>query len=212
MLPNQIHQVTRSVNLAGYALLFNDLIVANWKGQVPAWIHLRTQPRINVRIASRGLAEWIQYYRNTEAELSVSDPYTMDAVVHSIGLFLIHAARLDRERSTQRPKAPQDFLYNFQQLIEQHFRELKSPSQYADQLHITANYLNSLCKKRAGKSAGELIRQRILLESKRLLAHTDLSVSEVAFQLQFEDNSYFGRFFRKYTGMSPGAFRKNHHS
>ena len=210
MMPNQIHQVTRSVNLTGHALLFNDQILAKWNGPLPAWTLLRTYPRFNLRVTTHALADFIQHYRSIAAALSVNDPYTIDAVVHSIALFLIHAARLSRERSTLRPKFPQDFLYNFQQLIEQHFRELKSPSLYAEKLHITANYLNSLCKKRAGKSAGELIRQRILLEAKRLLAHTELSVSEVAVQLQFEDNSYFGRFFRKYTGMSPGTFRKKY--
>jgi AraC-like DNA-binding protein len=64
-------------------------------------------------------------------------------------------------------------------------------------------------QKKSGKSAGELIRQRVLLEAKRLLAHTKLSVSEISFKLGFEDNSYFGRFFKKYNGLTPERFRIN---
>jgi AraC-like DNA-binding protein len=210
ILPNQVHHLTKSVDLKGHAVLFNDQVIANWRGHLPAWTLLRTQQRFQVRVAPAALPAWTRRFKDIVSELSVGDRYTMDAVGHSIGLFLIHVVRLIQDRPAQRPKVPQDFLYNFQQLIEQHFRDLKSPSQYADQLHITANYLNSLCKIRAVKSAGELIRQRILLEAKRLLAHSDKSVSEIAFQLQFEDNSYFGRFFKRYTGKSPGVFRKQH--
>jgi AraC-like DNA-binding protein len=85
---------------------------------------------------------------------------------------------------------------------------LKTPRDYAAKMNITPNYLNALCRKKSGKSAGELIRQRILLEAKRLLAHSTMSISEIAFQLGFEDNSYFGRYFRRYTRLTPGEFRQ----
>jgi AraC-like DNA-binding protein len=60
-----------------------------------------------------------------------------------------------------------------------------------------------------GISAGELIRDRILLEAKRLLINLDLTISEIAYQLNFSDNSYFTKFFKKYTGQKPDEFRKS---
>lgn len=100
-------------------------------------------------------------------------------------------------------------LRNFEKLIEEHFKSKHLPKEYAQLLHVTPNYLNALCKKIRGQSAGEMIRNRILLESKRLLVNSDLSVSEVAYQLNFKDNSYFSRFFKKYVQVSPDDFRRH---
>lgn len=103
----------------------------------------------------------------------------------------------------------QILLKNFRNLIEQHYRELKLPKEYADLLFVTPNYLNALCQDLLGKTAGELIRNRILLEAKRLLVKASkLSITEVAANLNFQDNSYFNRFFKKYSNMTPDEFRK----
>ena len=60
----------------------------------------------------------------------------------------------------------------------------------------------------AGKKAGDLIRDRVLLEAKRLLTNADMSVTEIAYDLNFQDNSYFNRFFKKNVGVTPDEFRK----
>src|SRR5690606_2588998 len=101
-------------------------------------------------------------------------------------------------------------LKNFQRLIEMHFLELHLPSEYANLLAITPNHLNALCKEHLGMKAGELIRNRILLEAKRLLVNLELSVSQVGYALNFSDSSYFTRFFKKKTGQTPEEFRKEH--
>lgn len=96
---------------------------------------------------------------------------------------------------------------NFQKLIEKNFADLKLPGEYARLLHVTPNHLNALCKEHLGKQAGELIRDRIVLEAKRLLVNLSLSVSEIAYKLNFNDNSYFTKFFKKEVGMTPESFR-----
>ncbi len=101
-------------------------------------------------------------------------------------------------------------LRNFQQLIEQNYANLKLPKQYAELLYITPNHLNALCNEFLGMSAGKLIRNRIILEAKRLLVNLDLRVAEVAFKLNFEDQSYFVKFFKKYEGVTPDKFRKQY--
>lgn len=75
-------------------------------------------------------------------------------------------------------------------------------------LYITPNYLNGICKDMLGKSAGQVIRDRILLEAKRLLVNAEMNVEEIAAKLHFSDNSYFTKFFKKYTGLTPDAFRR----
>lgn len=99
-------------------------------------------------------------------------------------------------------------LQRFLKLIDQHYKEKKLTKDYAAMLHVTPNHLNALCKERTGQPAGELIRNRVLLEAKRLLVNAELSVSQIAAELDFADNSYFSRFFKKYESVSPETFRK----
>lgn len=99
-------------------------------------------------------------------------------------------------------------LAKFNMLIDQFFKEEKLVLFYASKLHISANYLNILCKKNLNLSATQLIHQRILLEAKRLLQITDLSIKEIAFELGFVDHAYFSNFFKGQTGITPTQFRE----
>lgn len=107
-------------------------------------------------------------------------------------------------------------LKNFRKLIEEHFVDLKLPREYAELLYITPNHLNAVCKDLLGMQAGEVIRDRTMLEAKRLLTNPQQSIAEIAFALNFSDNSYFTKFFKKLAGLTPEEFRKtilnhNHH-
>ena len=99
-------------------------------------------------------------------------------------------------------------IKNFKQLIEKNYKTLKLPKEYAGLLYITSNHLNAVCKDILGIPSGEIIRNRVALEAKRLLINFDLSISEIAYQLNFKDNSYFTKFFKKQTGLTPEEFRK----
>ncbi|WP_144908713.1 helix-turn-helix domain-containing protein [Mucilaginibacter frigoritolerans] len=102
----------------------------------------------------------------------------------------------------------QILLKNFQKLIEDNYLSLKLPKEYADLLYITPNHLNALCKDLLGMQAGEVIRNRTLLEAKRLLTNLQLNINEIAFKLNFNDNSYFTKFFKKLEGITPEEFRR----
>lgn len=95
----------------------------------------------------------------------------------------------------------------FRLAVETRFREFTSLPDYADLLKVTVNHLNDVVREQTGQSAGEIIRQRRLLDAKRLLLHSDMSVSEIAYHLAFEDPSYFSRFFRRYAEKAPAEFR-----
>lgn len=113
-------------------------------------------------------------------------------------------ARKDRAVPSQKLT----LLRSFQQLIDRHFRTIKLPKEYAELLYVTPNHLNALCQDLVGKTAGDLIRDRVLLEAKRLLTNADRTVAEIAYDLNFQDNSYFSRFFKKNVGVTPDEFRK----
>ena len=93
--------------------------------------------------------------------------------------------------------------------MNEYYNRKRLPKEYAAMLYVTPNHLNALCNDLLGKAAGEVIRDRVLLEAKRLLVNADINISEIAFQLDFKDNSYFTRFFKKYTGTTPEDFRRS---
>ncbi|HEY1053960.1 MAG TPA: helix-turn-helix domain-containing protein, partial [Emticicia sp.] len=93
------------------------------------------------------------------------------------------------------------------QLLERNYSQLKRPADYAQQLNISTPYLNECIKETTGHSVSYHIQQRIILEAKRLLYHSDKSVKEIAADLGFDDYPYFSRLFTKATGMSALAFR-----
>lgn len=97
----------------------------------------------------------------------------------------------------------------FQDLVEQYFKEAKTPAFYAEKLCVTPNYLNKLCKQEKGVTAGQIVRQRIVIEAKRLLQFSTFNINEIARELCFDSTSYFVTFFKKQEGITPENYRKN---
>jgi AraC-like DNA-binding protein len=94
-------------------------------------------------------------------------------------------------------------------LIEQNYLEHKSATHYAQLMNISQKQLNTICQRALSKPLGTILQERIILEAKRLLVHTPLSVAQVAAQLNFADNSYFNRLFKKSAGLTPEQFRQH---
>jgi len=142
-------------------------------------------------------------------EVQGQEPMSADLVrCCLINLFITVSRSVPGSSGGSRPQT-QVLLHNFRKLLDTHFSEKRLPKDYASMLYITPNHLNALCKDLLGRSAGEVIRDRILLEAKRLLVNADISIAEIAATLDFTDNSHFTRFFKKYTAVTPEAFRKN---
>ena len=102
---------------------------------------------------------------------------------------------------------PKWLVKKFKQLIEEHYKENLSVKDFAGKLSITPSHLNETVKHIIGRTASDLIDEKMIIEIKKLLLHTDLTASEIAFALNFSDQSYFSKFFKKHTGLSPGEFR-----
>ena len=100
-------------------------------------------------------------------------------------------------------------LKNFQAKINDSFRELHEVGDYASLLHISAGHLSEVVKTQSGKPAIKHIHDRIVMEARRLLFHTHHQSKEIAFDLGFTDASYFNRFFKRETGVTPAEYRGN---
>ena len=99
-------------------------------------------------------------------------------------------------------------LFKYRSLIDSHYKTEKLVAFYANQLNISANYLNILCKKHFNVSATVMIHERLMLEAKRALLTTEKPIKAIAFDLGFYDVAYFSKFFKKHTQITPHAFRE----
>jgi AraC family transcriptional activator of pobA len=127
-----------------------------------------------------------------------------------LNILLVQLERIyNPQLITKTHNSKNEKVKEFEKLIEQHFKEHKMPSFYAEKLHVTPNYLNKICKSEVSKTAGDIVRKRITIEAQRLLHYTNLSINEIAHDLGFENVSYFITFFKKQTCTTPEQFRKN---
>lgn len=132
-----------------------------------------------------------------------------DALISYLKIFLINASRikLDQQREADRSQAASPLAVALKQEIEAHFRKIHNASGYAELLHSTIPTLNRLSKLHFKKTLTNLIADRLIIEARRELYLTTRPVKEIAFELGYDDEFYFSRFFRKQTGVSPQTFR-----
>ncbi len=124
-------------------------------------------------------------------------------------VLLTYLSRLYSEQYEPKPSNEKLFLKNYQSLIDQHFHELHQVNDYAPLLYVSAGYLSEIVKAQSGKSAITHIHDRLVLEARRLLFHTEHSLKEIAFDLGFSDASYFSRFFKRETSLTPAEYRSS---
>lgn len=97
-------------------------------------------------------------------------------------------------------------IHQLEKLIDDHYKTVKSPSAYAEMMHITERHLNRICKLYIGKNISTLIIDRVLLEAKRMLVYSEFSVAQIADELGYVDHAYFTRLFKKRSGETPSSF------
>jgi AraC family transcriptional activator of pobA len=112
------------------------------------------------------------------------------------------------EAGSAAPTRDYDLTVRYRALLEANFREQRNLGFYANTLAVTRARLNAACKGRTGKTASDLLHERIIIEAKRYLVYSESSVAQVAHMTGFDDPAYFNRFFTQRVGISPGIFRK----
>jgi len=214
MIPGQVHSWHFEKGVDGFIVHFNEALFSSFlqNGQyIDRFSFFSGDATTGVRQLTPSLLQKVVHL--FEELLKECDHVTglrIDMTrLRLLELFILIEQLSPIKQAIGQPPQKMMVLRNFQKLIDQHFRTLKLPKEYAGLLYITANHLNALCQDMVGKTAGEMIRDRVLLEAKRLLTNANLSVIEIAYDLNFQDNSYFTRFFRKHVGVTPEAFRNS---
>ena len=141
------------------------------------------------------------------SELSAQDNFGKSTAIEAaLRILLVRVCRQFRE--TTEPRSPEYKRYlEFLGFVERHYSEGLSIEAYATQLGVSSKTLSRSVHNAASCSPKHVISERLTLEMKRLLVHTDLSVKEIAGRLGINDASYLTRFFRKQAGVAPSAFR-----
>jgi len=213
MIPGQVHSWNFEGQVDGYVIHFSSsffesfLLKNEYLDQFPFFSGVIEDAVIQIEPALQ--QKITRLFEDIITESDITDRMSLDLIR---SLLLQVFILLSRTTTGQKEKQALPYNYTllktFQKLIEKNFATLNLPRDYAELMYITPNHLNALCNDLLGISAGEVIRNRILLEAKRLLINLDLTIAEIGYQLNFNDNSYFTKFFKKYTGSTPEEFRK----
>ena len=146
-----------------------------------------------------------------QSEMSHEDASTEEMLRTLLKIIILKSTRIWKQQhqlsaGNQQPDV--QFLRKFSQLVERHYKTHHQVADYAELLFITPKNLSKKIGLISKSTPNEIIKRRIILESKRLLAHTAMTVKEIAYSLNYDDDAYFIRFFTKSTGISPVSFRK----
>jgi AraC family transcriptional regulator, transcriptional activator of pobA len=209
---DQVHALNSANGTAGYVILFSkELLALTSTGkfsftEYPVFHH---KGNSIIHFPEKDFSEIEKLAETMLTEFNSGNPFKENIIGSYIQILLLKCKAFFHETDVK-PKsdsAAVDLSKRFYDLIEKKFIEEHSVSYYAQQLNVTANYLSNTIKKVAGKAAGDIIHERIILEAKRRLVHTSVTAKELAYDLNFNDPSYFNRFFKSQTGVTPEKFR-----
>jgi AraC family transcriptional regulator, transcriptional activator of pobA len=215
-MPGQIRRWNINKAPTGLVLIFEEAFLCDFFNDTRFVKNLayfnptRQSPVITINDEEYNVLKGLMLQIESEIEhFKETDKHILRAILYQVLIWLNR--QFTNTHGTIESPTQNRHIAAFTELLENEFSSSRSVSYYADKLNITPNHLNDLSHKYLGKSAKQYISDRVFLEAKRLLGYSDLSISEIATKLNFEDNSYFVRQFRKSTGDSPLAFRKKQH-
>jgi AraC-like DNA-binding protein/quercetin dioxygenase-like cupin family protein len=214
MSPGQAHKLELSNDIEGYIFIFTaDFYLLNRSNQnslieFPFFytIHQDNPPLPLENESDIRFLEGL--FRQGIAEISQSGTYTSDLLRSVLDLILTTcAARYKVSENMLNKGKGQILVKRFFHLLEENHQKNLTLSDYSGMMGVTANHLTQTVKLLTGKTSSQIVKAKQLMEIKRLLVHTNLSVSEIANQLNFDDQSYFTKFFKRETGITPIQYR-----
>lgn len=129
------------------------------------------------------------------------------ATIYKVGDILTHYLTEHPEVDSPIHNRAAEYFRQFTELLGEHYKHERSVGFYARQLCITPKYLTTLIKRISGKSVSEWIDNYVILEAKTLLKYSNMSVQEIAYYLNFPNQSFFGSYFKRNAGMSPSQYK-----
>ncbi|WP_281321838.1 helix-turn-helix domain-containing protein [Flavobacterium aestivum] len=211
MRPGQVHQLTLKAGSTGYLIHFKTEFFYS-QSKLSQQL-LRKVSHINFcNLDDSGFKNLYTILASVFKEYCNKLEGYEEVIQSNLNIFFIELIRHRQNKkasATDNNPYAQEQLEKFLELLEANITQYKQVSQYADILNLSTYQLNAITKEVLGKTCSELINEHIILESKRSLLATSNQVNQIAYHLGYDDVSYFIRFFKKHTGHSPEAFRRN---
>lgn len=174
---------------------------------LPLFLHIQKYPCLSLSVQECVRIQ--NFYNFFIQHLEDNSPYR-DKVIRSILQSLVYyiAGVVNLDQANNRRDRKEELFSRFIQLIIKNYKEQKKLDFYADKLFISPKYLSDAIKKISGKSAHDWIDHYILLEAKILLRSSRKTVQQIADELNFPNNSFFSKYFKKHCGMTPKEYRE----
>ncbi|HVI45810.1 MAG TPA: helix-turn-helix domain-containing protein [Chitinophaga sp.] len=209
MEPDQVHQHEMAEDAELINIYFsNDFLVPEMQGVVSCWRCVFNSGVIPLN--EEQMDELMSYARLIKKEYE-SDRLRKDAVIRNLlNAFVIACGRIAEPPTgwLNAESSQYNMARQFKVLVDQHFHQKAQVSDYAEMLFVTPGHLNDTVKSLLGRNAKHVIDEKRIMEAKRLLYWGEHSVKQIAARLNFEDDAYFNRFFKKHTGVTPATFQR----
>lgn len=208
-LSGQLHYWEMTAIPKGYVMLFRDEFFNSLKHSDLLNLISILKDTVDVHLTRDVQLDYI--FGEMEKEYKHPSTHSVELIQGYLQVALVKLLRHKEQSTVQSPGSSQLVFRKFQQFL----RSANPVSnvkvnEAADHLGVSPQNLNTICRKASGKSASELIIEQVILEAKRYLIHSDRTISEIAFTLNFTDPSHFVKYFKKTTGETPQAFRSRH--
>jgi len=207
--PDQVHQHAGNAYHKMIHIAFSkDFLLTETQGILFCWECMFN--RVSVQVRKEELQELITYTNLMQQEFAALRPQRDFVIRNLLNAFIIAVARLStcESKIVTLDNAQNKIVRQFKSLTDEHFVNRTQVAEYADMLYITPGYLNDTIKAATGRTAKQIIDEKRILEAKRLLFWGEKSVKQIAGDLNFEDDGYFNRFFKKHVGQTPAIFQK----
>jgi len=212
ILPGQIMQYKSiSEDFEGLFLVmsskFTDSLMPNAAERQPLHLSVRDNPAI--QLDNEALQGMINYFDMLKRVIRVEDhPYRLEVARH-LTLAFFYGAGAYFHKLSDKPKMShhEALVDKFLTLVQKHFKEQRGLEFYADKLCVTAKHLSKVIKATSGKPSNDWIDEHVALEAKALLKSTNMTVEQISEELNFPSQSFFGKYFKRVTGMSPSEYK-----
>jgi AraC family transcriptional activator of pobA len=210
MTPGQVHRLNASGKLKGFIIFFTkDFYEGKQNSGSLASLPFFQSHSANGMLSAKRDKTMDMIISNIHKEYSQKQIMGDEILRAYLELLLILLSRQYSNQNLGKKNIHSSRLRELTEMIDEKFLETREPRQFADLLNVSASYLNTICKTHLGKTLSQLIHDRVVLEAKRLFSYSDLSTKQVSGKLNFKDNSYFIRFFKRETGLTPHEFKES---
>jgi len=214
MAPGQIHDFVLSDDATGFTINFSPEFFAlklhSRQGLTDIPIY-NFEKLTNALYIDEERAHGLHVVLDAIIEEYLTEQGGYEEIICSyLRIFLLKVSRFASSDSVVNSSSRTQLLSRrFKSALEKNFSAINQTADYASLLKVTERALNEATRQAFGYTAAQLIRERVILEAKRLLLHSEISVAEIADRLGFEDPAYFSRCFKKHTSRSPIDFRQS---